>query len=98
MWGPHLAERVVPDDALEAETFRLARRMAAISIEGLRTTKAAINKGAEIAGIRQAISYGIEQGAMLDSTETKQLMKFYEVREKEGLTAAIRWRESQFED
>ncbi len=93
-----MINRVVPDDKLEDETMRLARRMAAISIEGLRTTKAAINKGAEIAGLRQAIDYGIEQGAMLDSTETEALKTFSEIRKAEGLKAAIRWRESQFPD
>jgi enoyl-CoA hydratase len=92
-----MVNRVVPDAKLEEETFRLARRMAAISLEGLQTTKASIDKGAEIAGIRQAIAYGVEQGAMLDATETEQLRTFYEIRKKDGLTAAIRWRESQFE-
>lgn len=92
-----MINRVFADDKLEEETFRYARRAAAISLEGLRTTKAAINKGAEIAGIRQAIDYGIEQGAMLDATETVAQTKFNEVRDAEGLSAAIRWRESQFE-
>ncbi|MGD9743074.1 MAG: enoyl-CoA hydratase/isomerase family protein [Dongiaceae bacterium] len=93
-----MVNRVVPDAELEAETFKLARRMAAISMEGLQTTKASINKGAEIAGIRQAFDYGIEQGAMLDATETETLKTFMEIRGRDGLTAAIRWRESQFED
>jgi hypothetical protein len=83
---------------LEAETFRYARRAAAISLEGLRTTKASINKGAEIAGLREAIAYGIEQGAMLDATETEALKTFNEIRKTKGLSTAIRWRESQFED
>ena len=92
-----MVNRVFADDTLEEETFRYARRAAAISLEGLRTTKAAINKGAEIAGIRQAIAYGIEQGAMLDATETEAQVTFGKIREKDGLSAAIRWRESQFE-
>jgi enoyl-CoA hydratase/carnithine racemase len=93
-----MVNRVVPDEALEEQTFKLARRMAAISIEGLQTTKASINRGSEIAGIRQAIAYGVEQGAMLDSAGTETLRKFDEVRAKDGLAAAIRWRESQFVD
>lgn len=93
-----MVNRVYPDAQLEAETFKLARRMAAISLEGLQTTKASINKGAEIAGIRQALDYGIEQGAMLDATETETLKTFMEIRGREGLTAAIRWRERQFEE
>jgi len=93
-----MVNRVVPDADLEAETFRIARRMAAISIEGLLTTKASINKSAEIAGFRQAIAYGLEQGAMLDSSVTEALKTFSEIRARDGLSAAIRWREAQFAD
>lgn len=93
-----MINRVYPDAELEAQTMRLARRMAAISLEGLKTTKASINKGAEIQGFLQAVDYGVEQGAMLDATETATLKTFMEIRGREGLTAAIRWREKQFED
>ncbi len=92
-----MVNRVFPDDRLEAETLRYARRAAAISLEGLRTTKASINRGAEIAGLREALRYGVETGAILDGTETEIHRKFDEVRAREGLGAAIRWRESQFE-
>lgn len=92
-----MVNRVFADDKLEEETMRYARRCAAISIEGLQTTKASINRGAEIAGFRQAIEYGLELGAMLDATPTETYRKFKEVTERDGLTAAIRWRESQFE-
>ena len=92
-----MVNRVFSDDNLEAETFQYARRAAAISLEGLKTTKAAINRGAEIAGFRQAVDYGVEMGAILDSTPTAVYRKFKEISEAEGLTAAIRWRESQFE-
>jgi enoyl-CoA hydratase len=92
-----MINRVFPDDRLEAETLRYARRAAAISLEGLTTTKASINRGAEIAGFRQALRYGVESGAILDSTETETSRKFDEVRERDGLGAAIRWRESQFD-
>ena len=92
-----MVNRVFPDDALKRETWRYARRAAAIALEGLQTTKASINRGAEIAGLRQAIDYGVEAGAALDATATETNQKFEEIRAREGLSAAIRWRESQFE-
>ncbi len=52
---------------------------------------------AEISGLRQAIDYGVEAGAALDATATETNRKFEEIRAREGLPAAIRWRESQFE-
>jgi enoyl-CoA hydratase/carnithine racemase len=92
-----MVNRVFPDAELEEETWRYARRAAAIAVEGLQTTKAAINRGAEIAGLRQAIAYGVEVGAALDATETETSRQFDEVRARDGLKAAIRWRESQFD-
>jgi enoyl-CoA hydratase len=91
-----MVNRVFADENLEAETFRYARRAAAISLEGLRTTKASINRGAEIAGIRQALDIGIDQGAMLDATLTEDRKAFNHLRDAEGLTAALRWNKSRF--
>ena len=96
-WRIGMVNRVVSDDALEAETMRYARRAAAISLEGLQTTKAAINRGAEIAGIRNAVAYGVEVGGALDAVQTEQYRQFEAVKREKGLSAAIRWRESQFE-
>lgn len=92
-----MINRVFPDDRLEEETFRYARRAAAISLEGLKTTKASINRGAEIAGFQQAVYNGVEIGTILDATATDVAKQFEEVRVKDGLGAALRWRESQFE-
>ncbi len=92
-----MVNKVFADDRLEEETMRYARRAAAISLEGLQTTKASINRSAEIAGLRSAISYGVEVGGILDSSETEQYRQFEAVRKEKGLGAAIRWRESQFE-
>ena len=36
-------------------------------------------------------------GAILDSTPTAVYRKFKEITDRDGLKAAIRWRESQFE-
>jgi enoyl-CoA hydratase len=93
-----MINHVVPDSELEAATLKYARRASKISLEGLKMTKAAINKGAEIAGFRAALDYGVETGAILDSTPTEARTKFKEIAKKEGLTAAIRWSESQFEE
>ena len=84
-----MVNRVFADDKLEEETYRYARRAASISQEGLRTTKASINRGAEIAGLRQAMDVGIDQGAMLDSTPTEVYVTFKRITKEEGLAAAI---------
>lgn len=96
-WRIGMINKVFDDDKLEEETMKYARRAAAISMEGLQTTKASINRGAEIAGFRSAIDYGVEVGGILDAAETEQYKQFEAVKKEKGLAAAIRWRESQFE-
>ena len=92
-----MVNKVFSADKLEEETMRYAKRASAISLEGLQTTKAAINQGAEIAGLRSAITYGVEVGGILDAQETEQYKQFEAVKKEKGLGAAIRWRETQFE-
>ncbi|MBT6205557.1 MAG: enoyl-CoA hydratase/isomerase family protein [Rhodospirillaceae bacterium] len=92
-----MVNKVFSADKLEEETMRYAKRASAISLEGLQTTKAAINQGAEIAGLRSAITYGVEVGGILDAQETEQYKQFEAVKKEKGLGAPIRWRETQFE-
>jgi hypothetical protein len=72
--------------------------MALISPEALNATKLSINRGAESAGFRSAIHAGLDILAGLYAARTEVGMKFDEIREKEGLGAALRWRAQQFAD
>ena len=87
-----MVNRVVPRAELPAATLKLARRMALISPEALASTKLAINRGADAAGFRNAIRAGLDVLAALYAARTEVGMKFDEIREKEGLGAALRWR------
>ena len=91
-----MVNRVVPRAELEAATLKLARRMALISPEALAATKLAINRGADAAGFRNAIRAGLDVLAPLYAARTEVGIKFDEIREKEGLGAALRWRAAQF--
>jgi enoyl-CoA hydratase/carnithine racemase len=91
-----MVNRVVPRRELAAATLKLARRMALISPEALMATKLAINRGADAAGFRNAIRAGVDVLAPLYAARTEVGMKFDEIREKEGLGAALRWRAAQF--
>ncbi len=91
-----MVNRVVPQADLPAATLRLAHRMALISPEALASTKLAINRGADAAGFRNAIRAGLDVLAPLYAARTEVGMKFDEIREKEGLGAALRWRAAQF--
>ena len=93
-WG--MVNRVVPRANLVEATMKLARRMALISPEALMATKLAINRGADAAGFRNAIRAGLDVLAPLYAGRTEVGMKFDEIREKEGLGAALKWRAAQF--
>jgi enoyl-CoA hydratase len=95
-WG--MVNRVVPRAELPAATLKLARRMALMSPEALCATKLAINRGADAAGFRNAIRAGLDVLAPLYAAQTDVGLKFDEIREKEGLGAALRWRAAQFAD
>lgn len=91
-----MVNRVVPRAELRAATLKLARRMALMAPEALASTKLAINRGAESAGFRSAINAGLDVLAALYAARTEVGTKFDEIREKEGLGAALRWRAAQF--
>src|SRR5690349_23488991 len=93
-----MVNRVVPRAELPAATLKFARRMALMSPQALMATKLAINRGADAAGFRNAIRSGLDVLAPLYAARTEVGMKFDEVREKEGLGAALKWRAQQFND
>jgi enoyl-CoA hydratase len=91
-----MLNRVVPRTELKAATLKLARRMALMSPEALAATKLAINRGAEAGGLKSAIHAGLDVLAGLYAARTEVGTAFDEIREKEGLGAALRWRAAQF--
>ena len=93
-----MVNRVVPRAELETVTMKYARRLALISPEALAATKLAVNRGADAAGFRNAIRAGLDVLAPLYAARTEVGMKFDEIREKEGLGAALRWRAKQLEE
>jgi enoyl-CoA hydratase/carnithine racemase len=91
-----MVNRVVPRAELVAATLKFARRMALISPEALMATKLAVNRGADAAGFRNAIRAGLDVLAPLYAARTEVGTTFDEIRERDGLGAALRWRMSQF--
>ena len=90
-----MVNRVVPRADLQAATMKFAHRLALISPEALAGTKLAVNRGADAAGFRNAIRAGLDVLAPLYAARTEVGVKFDEIREKEGLGAALRWRAAQ---
>ncbi len=91
-----MVNRVVPRAKLEAETMKFAKRLALVSPEALMGTKLALSRGADAAGFRNAIRAGLDVLAPVYAATTEAGKKFDEIREKDGLGAALKWRAAQF--
>jgi len=90
-----LVNRVVPADALQDEALAVARSIAANDRIAVALTKQAINRGAEIGGMRQALLQGLELGVSVEASETPESREFNEILAKEGPKAALAWQEAR---
>src|SRR4029453_5812170 len=93
-----MVNRVVPRAELQTATMKFARRMALISPGALASTKPPANHRPEPAGVRSAIMAGADILGSVYAARTEVGTRFDEIREKEGLGAALRWRAAQFSE
>ena len=91
-----MINRIVPLAQLRSATLKYAKRLALIAPEALVTTKRAINRGIEAAGFRNAIQSGLDAVAPLYAATTEVGRQFDEIRARDGLKAALKWRHAQF--
>jgi enoyl-CoA hydratase/carnithine racemase len=94
----NIVNRIVPADELRAATIKYAKRLALIAPEALCAAKLAINRGAEAAGFRTALSAGLDVVAPLYASTTEVGKQFDAIRAKDGLKAALKWRVGQFNE
>jgi len=93
-----MINKIVPAAALREETLKYARRMTLVSPEALVATKLSINRGADVAGFRNAMMAGLDVVAPLYAAKTEAGMAFKKITKDEGLGAALKWRMSQFKE
>ena len=93
-----MINRVVPALELEKAALSYAKRLTLISPEALYYAKASINRGAEIAGLRDALKAGVDVLAPIYAAQTAFGKRFKEITAEHGLGAALKWRGDQFKD
>ncbi len=93
-----MINRIVARAELAAATMKYARRLALIAPEALAAAKLAVNRGLDAAGFRNALNAGLDVLAPLYAAQTEVGKQFDEIRAKEGLKAALKWRKAQFEE
>jgi len=90
-----LVNRVVPADRCFEEALEVARGIAANDALAVALTKQAINRSAEIMGMRQALLQALELDVLIEASETPESSAFDAVLAKEGVRAALAWRLAQ---
>jgi enoyl-CoA hydratase len=93
-----MINRIVPRAELAATTLKYAKRLTLIAPEALITMKRAVNRGLDDAGFRNALQSGLDAVAPLYAATTEVGRQFDEIRAKEGLKAALKWRRDQFRE
>jgi len=90
-----LVNRVVPVDNLQTVARDIAAQIARNDELAVRTTKQAINRSYDIAGMREALLQALELDIMVEATETDESREFNRILREEGTRAAIAWRDAR---
>jgi enoyl-CoA hydratase len=93
-----LVNRVVPADELGDATLALANEIAKNEPFVVRTTKRAINRVWELAGMREGVAANVELDVMIEAANLPQRDEFRRITQEQGLKAAIAWRDARFRD
>ena len=73
----------------------LAREVALMDPDSVRMTKQAINQTYEIMGLGKALKMGADTSVKIETLETDLRKQFNDVLRRDGMKAALAWRESR---
>jgi enoyl-CoA hydratase len=91
-----LVNRVVPRERLDEETLALAREIAKNEDFVVQTTKRAVNRAWDVAGLRAALEGNTELDTIIETANLPARSEFRDITQREGLKAAIAWRDARF--
>lgn len=90
-----LVNKVVPADQLDDAVAELADGICRVPAMTVRLTKQSINNMFEIMGIRQSVQQSRELDLHVMSSPPPEMREFFEISRREGLRAALAWRDAQ---
>ncbi len=91
-----LVNRVVPEGRELDAALAIARAIAVNDPVKVAMTKQAINRTYDIMGLREALDMGHDVDVLIESTETLEGRTFKEITRRDGLKAALAWRDARF--
>ena len=91
-----IVNRVVPTAELEPTALAVARHLAPIDPELVRRTKRSINRSFEVRGMLGALEEALTVDLLIESAGSPDKIQFMAIARREGLKAALSWRDAQF--
>ncbi len=91
-----LINEVVAVGAERERAFALAADLAVVDTMALRETKRAINRTYEIMGMAEALEAALDIDLQIEGEGTADKRQFMEIARRDGLRAAIAWRDARF--
>lgn len=91
-----MVNRVVPQEALDAEAMRMARHIGAIDPGLAKETKRALNRALEAQGMLQALESALDIDLAIEGAGSPDKVAFMDIARREGLKAALAWRDARF--
>jgi enoyl-CoA hydratase len=94
-WG--LINRAVPAGTHLDSALKLARDIAVNDRQKVAMVKQAINRSLDIMGFREALTMGMEMEVQIEAMDTPEGREFDEIVRRDGLKAALVWRDARFD-
>ncbi|MCH7870038.1 MAG: enoyl-CoA hydratase/isomerase family protein [Myxococcales bacterium] len=92
----NLINHVAPEGEYMEVAMKLARDMASMDPVAIRLQKMAINRAYEIMGMDQALKTASDLDVLIEGIESPDSKMFSEIATKDGIKAALKWRDSKF--
>jgi len=91
-----LINDVVPRGEHVAAAHAMAKDIATVDPAALRMTKQAVNRTYSVMGMDTALASALDANIIIESLETPARRQFMEIARRDGLKAAIAWRDARF--
>jgi enoyl-CoA hydratase/carnithine racemase len=91
-----MVNRVVPDGELESTVMAMARHIAAVDPGLVKQTKRAINRALEAQNMLDALEEALAIDLDIEGPGSPDKIAFMEIARRDGLKAALAWRDARF--
>jgi enoyl-CoA hydratase len=93
-----MVNRVVSADALDTVGLAVANHIAAIDANLVKETKRAINRAFEAQNMLSALEEALAIDLAIEGAGSPDKIQFMEIARRDGLKAALAWRDARFPD